>query len=573
MIGVGTFVVGGALISSYMKSRHLSKGGEVIAASLGGVLISPNTRDLHERKVLNVVEEMAIASGMPVPEVYLLKSESGINAFAAGQTPMDAVIGVTQGCIDKLSRTQLQGVIGHEFSHILNGDMRLNLRIIMLLHGIEFIGLLGRILTQTQKRSRYRSSNSRSRGGNGALVLAGIALRIIGWFGILFGNMIQAAVSRQREFLADASSVQFTRDPSAIVDALKVIGGVSESSRLRNTDVGEVAHMFFGQSFRTRFTSLFATHPPIDLRIRTIEPGWDGRYLQALTPPNREQQELSEVEQGLAAGLPEPLAILMAAGVILDQLNESQQKQLVELTEKANDAMEAMALVVAVLIDGTPETENVDWSVAFANVEIKGLQAMVSKQLALLKAVGLQNPLPLIELAMPALKQMSESQYQQYKALLEAVMLLDDHKTVFEQSVFQLITRYLDVHFGLAKATQVKYRRARQVAMEIQLVFSVLVHYGHQTESVHRSVMERAFKRAVTYIGLPELHLLEITEDQQQMFNRATEKLIYCALPLKQKIAEALTICIEHDGQINEVEKELVLAIAATMDAPLPRIG
>ncbi|MDX1352806.1 MAG: M48 family metalloprotease, partial [Thiomicrorhabdus sp.] len=227
LLGVGSFVIGGAFISSWIKSRQLSKGGSVIASALGGVKLSPNSSDLNERKALNVVEEMAIASGMPVPEVYVLRQESAINAFAAGQTPQDAVIGLTQGCIDKLTRSQLQGVVGHEFSHILNGDMRLNLRIIMLLYGIEFISLLGRILSSSNRnRSRSRSKGK----GNGAIILAGIALRIIGWFGILFGNIIQAAVSRQREFLADASSVQFTRDPEAIAGALRVIGGVTESS-------------------------------------------------------------------------------------------------------------------------------------------------------------------------------------------------------------------------------------------------------------------------------------------------------------------------------------------------------
>jgi Zn-dependent protease with chaperone function len=575
LLGVGAFIMGGALFSSYLKSRHLSKGGSVVAASLGGVKISPNTTDLNERKVLNVVEEMAIASGMPVPDVYLLKNESTINAFAAGQTPMDAVIGVTKGCVNKLTRTQLQGVIGHEFSHILNGDMRLNLRIIMLLHGIEFIGVLGRILTSSQRHSRYSSSRSRNKSGGG-IILAGIALRIIGWIGVLFGNLIQAAVSRQREFLADASSVQFTRDPSAISGALKVIGGVSESSKIRHTDVKEAAHMFFGQAFNTRLSFLFATHPPIDLRIKSIEPGWDGQFLKPLPAVEISEAEPVPEESSVAsspiAGLPEPLVTLLAAGVILEQLSEKQQQRLANLVEEAADSLEAMAIVVAILIDGNQTLEEINWQQAFKDIEIKGLQELVEKQLNQLNEVELENELPLIELSMPALKQMSLQQYAEYKKLLQAVMLLDNQKTIFEESIFQLVTRYLDVHFGLKSATKVKFIKASQVEMEIQLVLSMLVHFGHDSNSIAKSTMQNAFKRAVNHIGLPNLEMIDIEDSHHELFNGASEKLVYCSLPLKQKISQALTICIEHDGEIKPIEKELALAIAATMDAPIPRM-
>lgn len=578
LLGVGAFVIGGALISSYVKSRHLSKGGSVIAASLGGNKIQPNTSDLNERKVLNVVEEMAIASGMPVPEVYLLRNESAINAFAAGQTPMDAVIGVTQGCIDKLTRTQLQGVIGHEFSHILNGDMRLNLRIIMLLHGIEFIGMLGRIMTSSQRRSSsFSSSRSRNSKGNGAIVLAGIALRIIGWFGVLFGNMIQAAVSRQREFLADASSVQFTRDPSAIGGALKVIGGISEHSRLKNTDVNEAAHIFFGQAFRTRLAFLFATHPPVELRIRQVEPGWDGEFLRPLPPPERQTEE-SETESRSSfsvPGLPEPLAALMAAGVLIDQLSKSHQEQLEVLVKKAEDPMEAMALVLAVLLYDTVDNDIAieKWQQIFKQAGFTGLDDMVTQQLLSLKAIELANQLPLIELTMPALKELSEPQYVNFKKLLQEAMLLDGEKSIFEQSVFQLVTRFLDVHFGISKATKVRYRKAKQVRMELQVVFSMLTYYGHKDESRSSLAMNEAFKRAMAHLGLDDLQRIEMDDSLQKMSKGASERLVYCSQMLKQRIVEALVMCVEHDGKVNELEKELILALAATMDAPIPRLS
>ncbi|MEA1989118.1 MAG: M48 family metallopeptidase [Pseudomonadota bacterium] len=574
LLWVGAFVVGGALISSFVKSRHLAKGGAVIAEALGGSKLSPNSSNINERKALNVVEEMAIASGMPVPEVFVLRQESAINAFAAGQTPQDAVIGLTQGCIDKLSRTQLQGVVGHEFSHILNGDMRLNLRIIMLLHGIEFIALLGRIMTSSQRNSR---SSSRSKGkGNGAIVLAGIALRVIGWFGILFGNMLQAAVSRQREFLADASSVQFTRDPDAIAGALKVIGGVTETSRLKNTEVSEVAHLFFGQSFHTRLAFLFATHPPVDMRILRIQPGWNGEYLkpQIVIPvesePTKEDRANTPFQH-----LPEPLAMLLGAGILVNQLTEDSQEVLGKLVTKAQDPLEAIALVIAILLceESDNPQENQAWKALMAESSIKGLEPMVKQQIELMSQINLANRLPLVELAMPALKTLSENQYQDFKQLLQGVMDLDHQQSIFEQSVFQLVTRFLDVHFGLVKAPKVSYKNAKQIVMELQLILSTLAYYGHKIDDANKVSMNLAFKRAVQSLSLNELQRIEVDDSHQNLFRTATEKLLYCSEPLKHQVVSALVICVEYDGKVNDVEKELVLAIAATMNAPIPRLS
>ncbi len=581
-LGVGAFIVGGALLSSFIKSRHLSKGGSAVAAALGGVKISPNTQNINERKVINVVEEMAIASGMPVPEVYLLKEQNNINAFAAGKTTVDAVIGVTQGCIDKLTRAQLQGVIGHEFSHILNGDMRLNMRIIMLVHGIEFIGTLGRIFSGS-RRSRYYVSSSRSSSrnkGGGAIILAGFALRIIGWLGVLSGKLIQAAVSRQREFLADASAVQFTRDPSSISDALKVIGNPGASSKLHHPEVDEVAHIFFNQAISTRITSLFATHPPVIKRIRAIEPSWDGRFLKPLPPPVIEPELDAESDTAISSledKLPTALAILMAAGVMIDQLSATGQKKLSILAEKAADPMEAMAIVLAVIVKGSDLNEEglKTWQEEVKKAQIQGFEELFNTQLEDLKSVELANQLPLIELAMPALKQLSEKQYTTFKQLLEKAIDLDGVQSVFEQSIFKLVTRYLDVHFGFEKPEQVRFRWSTQIKMEIQVVFSLVTLYGHQhieePESA-KALMDRAFEKAMAHLGLAGRERILDDHDLSTVFDAAVKRMTYCSLELKQRIVEALAICVEHDGQINEVEKELVLAIAATMNAPIPRL-
>ena len=256
------------MLGSAYKINALSGGGGSVATLLGGVPVDPNTTNPNERKLLNVVEEMAIASGVPVPDVYVLREEAGINAFAAGHSTSDAAIGVTRGCLEMLSRDQLQGVIGHEFSHILNGDMRLNLRLIGIIFGILCLATIGRILLRVRSRGR----------GAAAPIFFGALLWLIGSIGVLFGRLIQAAVSRQREFLADASSVQFTRNPGGLSGALQKIGRYSFGSRLESEHAPDLCHMFFGNGLGEPLFGLLATHPPIPDRIRAIDPSWDGTY-------------------------------------------------------------------------------------------------------------------------------------------------------------------------------------------------------------------------------------------------------------------------------------------------------
>lgn len=264
---IGTLAV--ILVASLYKTLLLSKGGSAVAESLGGRLIGVDTSDADERKLRNVVEEMAIASGVPIPKIYVLDEEPGINAFAAGHAPSDAAIGITRGGMTLLDRDELQGVIGHEFSHLLNGDMRLNLRIMGALFGIVFLTVLGRILLY-----------SRGGGGRGRapMMLFGLALILIGAVGVVFGRLIQAALSRQRELLADASAVQFTRNPAGLSSALQKIG--SAGSKIGSAHAVETSHMFFENGLGKPFLGLMATHPPLEQRIRAIDPGWDGKFGQ-----------------------------------------------------------------------------------------------------------------------------------------------------------------------------------------------------------------------------------------------------------------------------------------------------
>ncbi|HMO25080.1 MAG TPA: M48 family metallopeptidase, partial [Tepidisphaeraceae bacterium] len=261
------------------KTMALSAGGPAVAQMMGGKPVDPNTADPQQRMLMNVIEEMSIASGVPMPRVYVMENEPGINAFAAGKTFDDAVIGVTRGCIEKLNRDELQGVMAHEFSHILNGDMKLNIRMIAIIHGILVIALIGYMIL---RHIRFAGGGRRGKDdGKGVLVIlaAGLVMLIIGYIGVFFGRLIQAAVSRQREFLADASAVQFTRNPAGIGGALKKIGGFSLGANVNNANAVEAQHMFFASSMTSWLGGLFATHPPLPVRIKAIDPTWDGKFI------------------------------------------------------------------------------------------------------------------------------------------------------------------------------------------------------------------------------------------------------------------------------------------------------
>ena len=314
-VGVCLLIFGG----SFYKTMSLSKGGPAVAEMLGGRLVPQSTSDLQQRQLLNVVEEMSIAAGMPIPKVYLL-DEHSINAFAAGQSPANAVIGVTRGALTQLSREELQGVIAHEFSHIFNGDMRLNIRLIGVLHGILLVGTIGYFIL----RSMRFAGRSRSRKGGGAIVAIltlGAGLMVIGYAGTFFGQWIKAVVSRQREYLADSSAVQFTRNKDSIAGALKKIGGSSGGSYIDAPTATEYSHAYFANGISSFWQSLFATHPPLEKRIKAIDPGWDGNFV---SPEIRKQPITSEASSAIsskaAAEMAVKTAILSAAGAAIEQI-------------------------------------------------------------------------------------------------------------------------------------------------------------------------------------------------------------------------------------------------------------
>ena len=413
------------LLGSLYKIQLLSKGGSVVAEMLGGQKVSQNTTDTNERQLLNVVEEMAIASGMPIPKVYVL-DESSINAFAAGTTPATAVIGVTKGTIQLLTRDELQGVIAHEFSHIFNGDMRLNIRLIGVLHGILLIGIIGYTIVRSLGRSRYSRRSSKGGGGIAAVAALGVGLMVIGYTGTFFGKWIKAVVSRQREYLADASAIQFTRNKSSIAGALKKIGGLSQHAYLDAPGAEEYSHAYFANGINGFWQSLFATHPPLDKRIKAIDSSWNGQYI--IPEPQVVADDAESVEK--TANAKNPLVDVMIPAIILSSaeqaisqvgtLNESNLEyvqQLItalpdDLRSASQDAYSARAVVYALLIRYQKNKEQA-WQLLGKHADV-GVPALTKELYTHVINLDEKFKLPLLELSINALRDLSSSQYLQY---------------------------------------------------------------------------------------------------------------------------------------------------------------
>ena len=473
-------------MASLYKWKQFSAGGSAVAESVRGRRINPHTTDLRERRLLNVVEEMAIASGTPVPAVYVLDDEPAINAFAAGLTTNDAVVAVTRGTLEKLTRDELQGVIGHEFSHILNGDMRLNLRLTALLFGILVLGLAGRGVLWSLRGARFRSRDSKSSGGFlAAIVVIGLALVVIGYVGYFFGRIIQAAVSRQREFLADASAVQFTRNPVGLSGALKKIGGYALGSSLQTSKAAAIGHFFFAQSFRSGLTGLWATHPPLDERIRAIEPAFDGTMFEP--PAAIDVANESFVSAGLApakATAPskfsnaafDATSVVAAAGSLTAEQISNAESLLASLPtalrEATHSSAEAPALIYGLLIGDDAELKQKQRDLIGKHAGNQAVEA-VDRLMSDLAQLRPDHKLPLLQLSLPALRILPESQLSSFLETLDELVHADDRISPFEFALQKLLTRALKLgqkpHLSV-----VEFYSFNAVEKEISVVLSAL---------------------------------------------------------------------------------------------------
>lgn len=552
---IAACVVGAVGIAIMYRFNQLREGGSAVATSLGGRPVSRNSMEPDERKLLNVVEEMAIASGTPVPPVYILE-DNAINAFAAGHTPHDAVIGITRGAIRLLNREELQGVIAHEFSHIFNGDMRLNLRLIGVIFGILFIALAGSHLMRGVAYSRSRNS--------APLIMVGLAMVIIGYAGALFGNMIKAAVSRQREFLADASAVQFTRNPGGIGGALKKIGGWTIGSTLAAPNASEYSHFYISDGVSAFARGFFRTHPPLEERIKRIEPGWNGEFPKVRKPEYQSEIKREQERASIATGVAS-VAVLAEAiaqtGSPTDKHIDSARnlfKQLPpKLVEAAQDPLEAYALSLGLVMSRDAGEWKTLLSLLTDNTHPAVIDTLKSL-LPLLVTLNIKHRLPLIDLSISSLKQLSERQKQQFDRDLKIVIGADHKYELWEWALYRIFFLSLNKpkNTGMGKYT------IRQLIKECQLLLTTVVYCG-------KGDPQKAFFEAASKLGISS-QLRDQTSLKRSTINASLDRLRQLKPLEKPKLLKALCVAVQSDDSVDPTEVELVRAIAESIDCPMP---
>jgi Zn-dependent protease with chaperone function len=569
----GTLAV--VFLGAMFKKAELSKGGSAVATMLGGTLVNSNTKDLDERKLLNVVEEMSLAAGVPVPQVYILNHEQGINAFAAGYALSDAAIGVTRGAVRLLNRDELQGVIAHEFSHIFNGDMRLNMRLMGTVFGILCLTIIGRVLVRT-------------RGRKNPLPLLGLALIIIGWIGVFFGQLIQAAVSRQREHLADASAVQFTRNPLGLASALKKIGGLAQGSRLTAPQAAEASHMFFGNGLRTPFIGLLATHPPLVERIRLLDPSFDGKFPlvadTALPPlPSEKLHPLEAEISGLfgqhweplrtpappmitpravvsAVGTPRP-AHLRYAAALRNSFPEA-------ITLAAREPAGAAAVVFALLLSDNEQVRQKQ----LHEITIAMSPAMVSEAerlFPLARQATISARLPVIDLVLPALRQLSPRQFGDFRTAVEKMVEADGEIDLFEYVLQKVLLRHLEPSFTGARKPVVQYYSLLGLLNDCGVLLSGLARVGSDSDAES----ERAFMagaQSLAYVAQANIDMVPPESCGLDMMDAALTRISQAVPQIKKNVLQACALTVSQDGLIKEEEAELLRAVADSLDCPMP---
>lgn len=557
------------LISSFFRQLSLSKGSDV-ADSLGATLLDPGSREADERRLLNIVEEMAIASGMPVPDVYVME-DSGINAFAAGYQPSDAVIGVTRGAISALTRDQLQGVIAHEFSHIFNGDMRMNMRLTGIIYGIVFIGEIGRMIVRGSHNRGFTTRRTDPRAA-----AFGFALMAIGYGGEFFGRMIKSAVSRQREFLADASAVQFTRNPDGISGALKVIG-YGAGSRVGSPSALEVSHFFFGPVMRFRRT-MFATHPPLDERIQKIQPGWDGHYLK----PRMQHIEVrdfsyndSDAISGFSAGHGETPENVDSTDTAVAHADtgyeaipyEARGEEFLRSEIAIINAMSAEALVFALLMSGSTEETAREQQNIIQQRHGSDTFREALRYLNEARRSDKEVRLELVERAMPALRRMSLKQYRTMNQTLVSMIQLDNRIDLFEWCLYRLILQYLGRHFGTLPAFRQKRKSAHALADDIAVVLAYVAHAG--TKNYQAAVL--AFEAGITseQLLMRDCNPEYAPHKSLKPLNKALSALISSAPEVRERVMRAISVCVHHDGKITMEERDMIRTLGAILETPL----
>jgi Zn-dependent protease with chaperone function len=570
-------------LGSLYRVATLRAGGKAVALGLGAVPVPPSSEDFAYRRLRNVVEEIAIASGVPVPEIFVLEEEAGINAFAAGYAPTDATITVTRGALDKLTRSELQGVIGHEFSHVLNGDMRLNIRLMGVVFGLLAISTIGRRIA------------SGGRGG-GSAVLLGFALFAAGYLGVLLARVIKASISRQREFLADASAVQFTRQTEGIAGALKKIGALAEGSRLAGRDTEEISHMLFGDG--VGYSALFATHPPLAARIRRLDPAFRTDQWKAIAAAWSRPVRVGEAQLGRddvsiagfaptgmpsaapherGAALPDarcemtltPLEVARQVGnpgnddrAVARTLRASIPEP---LRAAAHQSESAVPLVLALLLNRDAAVRERQLA-QVASAYDSGTRELVRALGAMLADLHPMQCLPLAAMTFPTLRRRPRAQLHVFVSVLRQLIEADDRVTLQEYCLARLVD--LQVVAALDPAARAVIGRIKlgDAQAELRDLLAVLAAHGHDDEAAAR----RAYAAGLQEV-LPNAAIAYAPPRQwAQALDRALPLLDRLAPAGKELVVRALTRAIGTDGKVSVAEAELLRTVCAALHCPLP---
>ena len=560
LFGVGA-IMG---VASLVKRSQLSAGGSAVAEMLGGRLVMPIPATPQEKVLLNVVEEMSIASGVPVPRVYVLEDRS-INAFAAGRTIDDATIGVTRGAMEQLTRDELQGVIAHEFSHILNGDMRMNTKLISIVFGLLVLAIVGRVAF----RVGAQGGSSRDSKGANPILIIGLVFMIFGYIGVLFGNLIKAAVSRQREYLADASAVQFTRNPDGLAGALKKIA--SSGGAIKHPEAAELSHMFFADAMG----GLFSTHPPIMKRIQALQPDFDGdlsgvvkkivatRNVNAPPPPPL---------PGKAIGIPFGNAAAMVAAVgaptseHLAQTREFYDTVPETIRVALHEIAGAEAVVCALLMSHNPATR--ERQQAILQERRPKLAYLVGHLESDAGRVPPGQRLNVMDLAIPALRHLNPAQVSEFDGDVHAMIEADEQIDLFEYAVAALLRRHLVAANEPSKARKINLHDAKQAAPEIAVLVSALAHLE---DSKGPQSVAAAFASGVQALNAPKtIQLLAAESCHLGAVDTALERLSHAIPGIKKNVIYACAAVVMNDGVVSIEQGELLRAMADAMDCPVP---
>ncbi|MAW41899.1 MAG: hypothetical protein CMJ30_05745 [Phycisphaerae bacterium] len=543
---VGGVVGAVVLLASGYRLLQLRGGGRVVAEGLGGRLLPASTRDPAERRLLNVVEEMALASGVPAPPVYVMDDEMQINAFAAGLRPEDAVLGFTEGCMRRLPRDELQGVVAHEFSHIKHGDMRLNIRLMGLIFGLMALVYLGWTIIRIGFHSAAMARKKEDAGGL-ALVLPGLALVVVGGLGAFFGSLLKAMVSRQREYLADASAVQYTRNPAGIANALRRLGDLGSSVKHKNA--AESSHMFFGRGV----SSLFATHPPIQKRVKAIDPG--GQWTSGKLPPEPEIQLESRGVQSVpgtgAAGFVGHAAVAAAQATTV-RVQDA-------VGDAADDLLGAVASVFAVLAleDEDPP------DVPLRGLADRGLQHIAEEASRLLPRISrlrVDDRLPFLEHALPVMAGLSESQYHRIREAILAMIQRDGGVTLLEAATGRMLIGRLDRRFR-GHADPKRNRTSAQLRGPINVLLRGLAEAGHPGDPAAQSSLsqEQSVRLGFGFeVNGPAPRVRELDEALARVARLEPEA--------AARLGELAVLFVEADGQVRAEERELLALVGSALD-------